>query len=663
MVTVEGEISASKQANGALVKEIILENFMSYEYARIPLHPGLNLVCGPNGAGKSSILLALAVALGQAYTERSRKLSDLIRRGSETARVTLLFNNAKVKGRSPIRGYDSDIFRLSRYLKRDGTYWYEAEYHEISKAEVTRLLASLGINPDNMLIIMHQNMIEEFSVIPPPQKLIMVEEAVGFHTYRQRILESQERLNKLTSEESSIANILGNAEQTLAYWKEQYEKYIQRMELLQKRSLLESELAWAHVSRLERGIRSLGEESDRKKRKLNRITEKIGETGENMKAKLERLSKLRFERNEGFFTLLGLEKEKSGNEIFTKLSHEVLERLDRHLGGVKSSSNPPVGDGSEIAKWLSELELQADAAASRAKELGERISSIQPKLNRLEEEMNIFQEGYVDGRVKEAILQYQKGEIEHQLLQLEREMRNARKDLEDQTATAEKIGSRIETQRSPQDVSEDLKVLAARLASTSEVPAEAEKMYKNYLNVYNELKEKSEIVSENRQETLKEIEIRKEMWRKVLRGFLNELDETYRRFLGAIDATGTVRAINREDVETAGLELTVGFKGVNPTVLDAYTQSGGERTSAIMAFLLALQRYVKSPIRAVDEFDVHMDPKNREAISRLIASTVKGDETAQYIMITPGHLPIVDEKAHIIMVQNVEGRSETRTVV
>ena len=59
------------------ISEIILENFMSYEYGRIPLKKGINIITGPNGAGKSTILLAISVALGQAYTERSRKLSDL----------------------------------------------------------------------------------------------------------------------------------------------------------------------------------------------------------------------------------------------------------------------------------------------------------------------------------------------------------------------------------------------------------------------------------------------------------------------------------------------------------------------------------------------------------------------------------------------------------
>ena len=241
----------------AFLKEIILENFMSYEYARIPFEAGLNLICGPNGSGKSSILLALSVGLGQAYTERSKKLSGLIRRGEELARITLLFDNSPVNGKRPISGYNSDTFMLSRYLRRDGTYWYEAEYREIPKAEVVKILSSLGINPDNMLIIMHQNMVEEFSVIPPNQKLVMLEEAVGFQNYRKRIVEAQERLSQVLSEESSVLSLLSNAEQTLQYWREQYGKYLKKRELNEKKNYLKRELAWAYVTKTEKNLNSL----------------------------------------------------------------------------------------------------------------------------------------------------------------------------------------------------------------------------------------------------------------------------------------------------------------------------------------------------------------------------------------------------------------------
>ncbi|MEM3485959.1 MAG: AAA family ATPase, partial [Candidatus Methanomethyliaceae archaeon] len=107
------------------ILEVVLENFMSYEYARVPLRRGLNLICGPNGAGKSSILIAISVATGQSYTERSRKLADLIRRGKETARVTLILDNRAEDGKRPVPYINNDIISVSRYLKKDGTYWFE----------------------------------------------------------------------------------------------------------------------------------------------------------------------------------------------------------------------------------------------------------------------------------------------------------------------------------------------------------------------------------------------------------------------------------------------------------------------------------------------------------------------------------------------------------
>ncbi len=91
-----------------LITEVILENFMSYEYARVTFKPRVNLIVGPNGAGKSSLLLAISVGLGQSYTERSKKLSNLIRWGQNQARVTLVLDNRKRGGKRPVPKYAKD---------------------------------------------------------------------------------------------------------------------------------------------------------------------------------------------------------------------------------------------------------------------------------------------------------------------------------------------------------------------------------------------------------------------------------------------------------------------------------------------------------------------------------------------------------------------------
>jgi chromosome segregation protein len=135
----------------------------------------------------------------------------------------------------------------------------------------------------------------------------------------------------------------------------------------------------------------------------------------------------------------------------------------------------------------------------------------------------------------------------------------------------------------------------------------------------------------------------------------------YQKILAQAQAVGEVNLVNGHDMEAAGLEIMVGFKGGKPVALDAYTQSGGERTTATMSFLLALQHHVRSPLRAVDEYDIHMDPKNREIIAKMLISTVK-DANAQYIVITPSQVTFAKEEANIITVQSIEGRSIIREV-
>ena len=154
-----------------------------------------------------------------------------------------------------------------------------------------------------------------------------------------------------------------------------------------------------------------------------------------------------------------------------------------------------------------------------------------------------------------------------------------------------------------------------------------------------------------------------EAWRDVMHRLLESVNLRYQALLTEVNATGGVRLVNEDDIEEAGLEILVGFRGVRPIPLTAYTQSGGERSIATMFFLLALQQHVRSPFRAVDEYDVHLDPRNREVVARMIVSSVKG-LNAQYLIITPSQLSFgdEDENVHVITVQNVGGSSIVREV-
>ena len=636
------------------LKEIILENFMSYAYARIPLRTGLNTICGPNGSGKSSILLALSVALGQAYTERSRKLCDLIKRGEKIARVTLLFNNTPVNGRRPISNSQADVFMLSRYLRSDGTYWYEAEYREITKTQVTRILGNLGINPENMLIIMHQNMIEEFSVVSSTQKLILLEEAVGFQNYRQRIFEAQERLNQLLSEESSITTLLTNAGQTLKYWQEQYGKYRRKVDFSEQKISLERELAWASVNKMKQELEILQKDKEKRESKLTSVRQETDYVLKDINESAKNLTKYKAKRDEIFNKLIENEKEKTQCKTYLSLSSEIMKKVGNNISFQTREK--------EIKLWLEKIKNQTKRLEPKIEELDKKITIIKSELLNREKKIDDATEKFIDNKIKEAILNFQKGSFEDRIGQFNKEIKELKREIITQRKKAEEDSPEINSRRTVQEINDDLKLVSIQLTTSENVSEDTEKMYKKYLKTYEELKRKSEIVSENRHRLLAEVEARKQTWKKVLCDFIGDLNETCRTTLSSVGADGEIKLVGLDHVQTAGLDISVGYHNQSPVTLDAYTQSGGERTTAIMAFMLSLQRYVKSPIRAVDEFDVHMDPRNRESVSKLISLTVKSQENIQYIMITPGQLPFIDKDTQIFMVQNVKGKSEVRLV-
>src|SRR3989304_6295661 len=267
----------------------------------------------------------------------------------------------------------------------------------------------------------------------------------------------------------------------------------------------------------------------------------------------------------------------------------------------------------------------------------------------------------LDNRIQLALLQYRREDVVADLEKIDAALKDAEASLNAATVKAEQSGVRIAVLKSSAEIVDEIRVTDGHLAALADVSEDIEGMYESYSKLYLELKEKAQVVAENREKTLEEVKTRMQAWRSVMQSLLDRVSLEYQKIMGQTLATGEVRLANGHDIETAGLEILVGFKGGKPVALDAYTQSGGERTTATMSFLLALQQHVRSPFRAVDEYDIHMDPKNREMIARMILSMIK-EATAQYIVITPSQITFAQENANIITVQNVEGKSVVREV-
>jgi structural maintenance of chromosomes protein 5 len=660
-----GELSSREKTFSPPVKEIILENFMSYEYARIPLTGGLNLIVGPNGAGKSSVLLAISVAFGQAYTERSRKLSDLIRRGKEIARVSLIFDNRERAGSRPIPYSKSDTFMLSRYLRKDGSYWYEADYKEIDKSEVVRLLSEFGINPDNLLIIMHQGMIEELGAISTQQRLTMVEEAVGFREYRERIFQSENDLKSMISEEGSLIQLIENANQTIEYWKQIYDRYLERKKLLDHRGLLTSELLWAQEGKLSRSLGSVREKLAMKRESLEDLADQQEKAGAESESLHRALLERQVELGKLYGAVVRAEKERAAGEgakaAMDSLRAE-LQTISEDLNAIRGGADAKrLKHLQEFLGFVSGSSKSASEDAARKRvDLDREVASLQAEVGGVEDLIRKTTDEYITQRVKFEVLAYRIKVTESEIRELERSEKEVAGELAALQPELEKAGERIVTERQPYEVSEELKLVSAQIQKLQDLPEDAERIYKDYVGNIEGLKDKLTQLQENKGLMLRELEERKKAWRTAIQSLIEEITPVYQRVLATVGASGAIRLEEADSIEETGFQLLVGYKGAPPSVLDPYTQSGGERSVALVAFILSLQSRIISPLRAMDEFDIHMDPRNREAIFKMILAGSKENSTSQNIVITPSIITVIDRSAHVITVQSVHGASQVK---
>ncbi len=636
-----------------LIQELIVENFMSYEYARIPFKGGVNVIGGPNGAGKSSLLLAISVGLGQTSTERSRKLSDLIRWGQNQARVTLILDNSRQGNRRPEPKYQKDQLFLTRVLRRDGKYFFELENRVASKQDVERLLGKFGVDPDNMLIIMHQNMVEQFSVLSNLDKLRMVEEAVGLEPFRNNVVQAKTKLTRILTQEESVGKLLEQAQQTLNYWREQYEKFQEKKQLQLKRQFLNRELAWAEVERREGIVKALQGNFNRNQQAIGKIEDERQAILGELDGQQTKQQTLKREVKAVYDERIELERKIAQNQA-------TLTLIEQLLAEAEILESLPTKKQFRLLRAES-LKEMLDVSQQQLKKATGQIGATQNKLGKLEESTDKISTQALDRRVALALLDFKRDRAAKEQESIEKQLKEAQASLNAAAAKAAESGERIAVLKSAGEIQEEMGLTDGHLAALASVSEEIERQYESYSKLYLELKEKAQLVAENREKTLEEVKTRLQAWRTVMEQLLGRVNTEYQRIMGQTLATGEVLLSNPQDIETAGLEIYVGFKGSKPVALDAYTQSGGERTTATMGFLLALQQHVRSPFRAVDEYDIHMDPKNREMIAKVLLSLIK-DATAQYVVITPSQITFAQKDANVITVQNLEGKSVAREV-
>jgi len=604
---------------------------MSYEHAFVPLQPGLNVIVGPNGAGKSSILHAISLVLGQSHTERARRLVDLIRWGCDEARISVTMDNQGPDGKKLFPEARGQQVVLSRVLRRTGDYQFYLDDKPIAKKDVSEAMHRVGINPDNLLIVMHQLMVVRFAAVSPQEKLRMLEEALGFEAYRGDVLDASNRLRKASDEERTLATLMDSSRETFAYWEREYQRWQQKEELTARLAKIEAEQAWAQAARKEQA--------------LARLRERIGKAKEQvaaLEAQLATVDEARSRDERGLVE--ALDQWRAARKEHLKLVKDDV-RLAQDLAWAQRVA-------PKAPELASELEALGGEVTAKLKDVRAALRKADDQVQVLEAAQDDLRELAVEHRVDAEVMRFKRQLLLDEASRLEDEAKEDLAELEALKEDALKLGPRVEP-RKIGEIHAELAHTREALKPLAHLSEEVVKMYEQHQRSFEGLRERADKLARNKEELRTDLDVRAAKWREVLGKELEDISEDFQGLLKEANAVGRAQLVNAQDIEKAGLQVEAGFKGQEPVALETFAQSGGERSVAMMAFLLALQLRITSPFRAVDEFDVHMDPRNRELVTAMISRSAEAlqEKGVQYVAITPAPMA-PPEGVAVIVVQN-----------
>lgn len=155
--------------------------------------------------------------------------------------------------------------------------------------------------------------------------------------------------------------------------------------------------------------------------------------------------------------------------------------------------------------------------------------------------------------------------------------------------------------------------------------------YDEYMNNYKSQSTRINELEEEKAGILKFIEqVEKDKTAHFMAAF-NEVCENFSHLFSRVTGGGDGRLELQkpEDPFSGGVDLYLQFPG-KPMRLGSGA-SGGERSVAAIAYLLAIQRFLKAPFYLFDEIDAHLDDLNTSRLAEVLKDT---SNEAQFLMVS-----------------------------
>ena len=160
---------------------------------------------------------------------------------------------------------------------------------------------------------------------------------------------------------------------------------------------------------------------------------------------------------------------------------------------------------------------------------------------KLEKSIDKMSDEVLEMRVNLALLEFKRATAIVNLKEVEKSLSEAKENLKVTLLNAKQTGERIAVLKSAAEIQDDMRLTDGHLAALAGVSEEIERQYESYSKLYLELKEKAQLVSENREKTLEEVKARMQSWRTVMENLLDRVNIEYQRIMNQALAFGEVQ--------------------------------------------------------------------------------------------------------------------------
>ncbi len=449
-------------------------------------------------------------------------------------------------------------------------------------------------------------------------------------------------------------------------------------ELTRKRDISNSNIAsyQAQMQDSENAVKSSGE-------RIKDINIKIADAE-------ERKKNFEFRKNEIKLKVFELEKEKE--KLFKKLKElapenvEIEKQMENELGEAQKSRENYSNNLAQIETEIGHFQEKSQELAEKIESLEREISDNKKLIEKYNQELDSMQVELLENKQKQNEIESRSGDLYREKSRLSTEQDNIfnsiRKNddmisnkktiIASLNAKIENISFQLDTIKyeienssveftdfriSINDVNKKISENTRKIEELGAVNMKAIEQYDNEMQRYNSTESKYKTLLNEKNDL---IELQNQIIEDEKKKFLELLDtinEQFKKLYARLSEGGeaNLEITSREDPLNAEVYIKVKPSGKQMIKIDAL--SGGEKSVAVLALILAFQIKNPSPVYYLDEVDMFLDGHNAEHVGELFR---ENSRSSQVVMVSLKGA--VSKFADNIIGVTTDGRGNTKIV-